>query len=67
MRSVTISRNYAETLFELGDGSGQLAEYGELIEAVAVAIQTTPQIEDVLMSPRVPKATNDRAHRIAVK
>ncbi len=55
MRSVTIARNYAETLFQLGEDAGQTGEFGELIEAVAAAIRSTPRIEDVLMSPRVPK------------
>jgi F-type H+-transporting ATPase subunit delta len=60
VRSVTIARNYAEALFELGEGSGELAERGELIDAVAAAIQTTPAIADVLMSPRVPKTEKVR-------
>ncbi len=60
MRSVTIARNYAEALFQLGEESGQTAEYGELIEAVAGAIQSSPRLDDVLMSPRVPKAEKVR-------
>jgi F-type H+-transporting ATPase subunit delta len=60
VRSVTIARNYAEALFQLGEEASQTAEYGELIEAVAAAIQTTPTIEDLLMSPRVPKAEKVR-------
>jgi F-type H+-transporting ATPase subunit delta len=60
VRSVTIARNYAEALFELDEGAGELAERGELIEAVAAAIQTTPTIADVLMSPRVPKTEKVR-------
>jgi len=60
VRSVTIARNYAEAAFQLGEESGQLAEYAELLDAVAAAIQTTPRIADVLMSPRVPKAEKVR-------
>ncbi|MEP7176961.1 MAG: F0F1 ATP synthase subunit delta, partial [Gemmatimonadales bacterium] len=60
MRSVTIARNYAEALFALGEGSGQTARYGELIEAVAAAVETTPKVQGVLMSPRVPKADKAR-------
>lgn len=55
MRSVTIARNYAEALFQLGEQAGATPEFGELIEAVAAAIQSSPRIEDLLMSPRVPK------------
>ncbi|RPJ72884.1 MAG: F0F1 ATP synthase subunit delta, partial [Acidobacteria bacterium] len=56
MRDISIARNYAEALFELGEGSGQTSRYAELIDAVAGAVETTPQIQAVLMSPRVPKA-----------
>jgi F0F1-type ATP synthase delta subunit len=55
VRSVTIARNYAETLYELGERSGRTEVYGELLDAVAGALETTPAIADMLMSPRVPK------------
>ncbi|MEO6055590.1 MAG: ATP synthase F1 subunit delta [Gemmatimonadales bacterium] len=67
MRSVTIARNYAEALFALGEGSGQTARYGELIEAVAAAVATTPKVQGVLMSPRVPKADKARLLGTALK
>lgn len=56
MRNPAIARNYAEALFQLSDSTGRAEEYAGLIEAVAVAITTSPEIELVLMSPRVPKA-----------
>ena len=56
MKAVGISRNYAEALFALGDKGGRLEEYAGLIEALAAAIDTSPQVEAVLMSPNVPKA-----------
>lgn len=56
MRSTTIARNYAEALFDLGESSGSADRYAELIDAVAGAVETTPQVQAVLMSPRVPKA-----------
>jgi F-type H+-transporting ATPase subunit delta len=55
VRSVTIARNYAETLFELGEKSGRSEPFGHLIEAVAGVVETTPEIQAMLMSPRVPK------------
>ena len=67
MRSVTIARNYAEALFDLGERSGQGERYAELIEAVASAVQTSPQIQGVLMSPRVPKAEKARILGAALK
>ena len=60
MRSETIARNYAEALFELGERSGQTQRYAELIDALAGAVETTPEVQAVLMSPRVPKAAKGR-------
>lgn len=60
MRPVTIARNYAETLFELGERSGRAQAYGELLDAVAGALETTPGFADMLMSPRVPKSEKAR-------
>ena len=56
MRSVTIARNYAEALFELGEQSGQTERYADLIDAVAGAVEAAPEVQMVLISPRVPKA-----------
>lgn len=55
MRAVTIARNYAEALFDLGERSGESERYADLIGAVASAVETTPKVQAVLMSPRVPK------------
>jgi F-type H+-transporting ATPase subunit delta len=60
VRSETIARNYAETLFDLGERSGQTVPYADLIDAVAAAVETTPAVQAVLMSPRVPKAEKAR-------
>jgi F-type H+-transporting ATPase subunit delta len=60
LRPVTIARNYAEALFELGERSGRTARYAELIDAVAAAVETTPQVQAVLVSPRIPKAEKAR-------
>jgi F-type H+-transporting ATPase subunit delta len=60
VRPVTVARNYAETLFELGEHTGKAELYGELIDAVAGVVETTPAIRDMLMSPRVPKSEKSR-------
>jgi F-type H+-transporting ATPase subunit delta len=60
VRPVTVARNYAETLFELGEQTGKAELYGELIDAVAGVVETTPAIGDMLMSPRVPKSEKSR-------
>jgi F-type H+-transporting ATPase subunit delta len=54
VRPVTIARNYAETLFALAEQSGGAEAWGSLIDETAAAV-STPSIEAVLMSPRVPK------------
>lgn len=58
MRPTGIGRNYAEALYQLAEpkGTATLEQYAGLIEALAAAIETSPQAEAVLMSPRVPKA-----------
>lgn len=53
MRSITIARNYAETLFELAGDAGQLEAWGDLIDVTAAAFATTT-IEAAMMSPSVP-------------
>ena len=67
MRTTTIARNYAGALFELGERSGNTDRYAELLDAVAGAVETTPQLQGVLMSPRVPKAEKIRLFGAALK
>ncbi len=56
MRAESIALNYAEALFDLAEKKGAAEEYGEWLEAVAGAVSTSPDIEAVLMSPKVTKA-----------
>jgi F-type H+-transporting ATPase subunit delta len=60
VRSETVARNYAEALFDLGERSGNTERYAELIDAVAGAVENTPEVQGVLMSPRVPKTQKAR-------
>lgn len=57
---MTIARNYAEALFDLAERSGQTERYADLMDAVAGAVETSPEVQGVLMSPRVPKAEKAR-------
>jgi F-type H+-transporting ATPase subunit delta len=54
VRDVTIARNYAETLLALAGRGVALEEWGTRIDTTAAAL-STPSIEAVLMSPRVPR------------
>jgi F-type H+-transporting ATPase subunit delta len=56
LRSETIARNYAEALFQLAEESGNAERYAQLLDAVAGAVEQTPRVQAVLMSPRVPKS-----------
>jgi F-type H+-transporting ATPase subunit delta len=55
-----VARNYAEALFQLAERSGNIERYADLIDAVAAAVEQTPRVQAVLMSPRVPKAEKAR-------
>lgn len=67
MSAATIGRNYAEVLFDLGEGSGRTDQYADLIDAVAAAVANSPEVQTVLMSPRIPKATKSRLLADALK
>ena len=56
MSAETVARNYAEVLFELGERSGHIELYANLLDAVAAAVEQTPGVEAILMSPRIPKS-----------
>jgi F-type H+-transporting ATPase subunit delta len=60
VRSVTIARNYAEALFDLGEQTGQTDQYGRLLDAVAATVLASPEVQTILTSPRVPKAEKAR-------
>ena len=67
MRSETIARNYAEALFDLGERSGDTGRYADLMDALAAAIETTPSVQAILMSPRIPKGEKSRLLGAALK
>lgn len=60
MRTETIARNYAEALFQLGERGGNTDRYADMLDAVAAAVEQTPRVQAVLMSPRVPKVEKAR-------
>lgn len=62
MKPATIARNYAEALVAAAEakGKGQIERYGQLLDAVAGAVQADERIAVTLESPRVPKALKAR-------
>jgi F-type H+-transporting ATPase subunit delta len=67
LRNETVARNYAEALFELGQRAAAVERYADLIDAIAAAVETTPKVQAVLMSPRVPKSEKARILGDAMK
>ncbi len=67
MSNQTVARNYAEVLFDIAGRSTQPDRYADLIDAVAAAVQTTPRVQAVLMSPRIPKSEKARFLGAALK
>ena len=55
MRQETVALNYAEALFALADKDGSYERYADLMDALAAAIEQSPDVQAVLMSPRVTK------------
>jgi F-type H+-transporting ATPase subunit delta len=56
LRTESIARNYAEAVFQLGERSGNVERYAELLDAVVAAVEQSPRVQAVLMSPKVPKS-----------
>jgi F-type H+-transporting ATPase subunit delta len=58
MKSTTVARNYAQALFLAAEahGTAEIERYGQLMEAVAGAVQADERIAVALESPRVSKA-----------
>jgi len=61
VKSVTIARNYAEALFAAGD------TFGDLLDAVAGAVQADVRIAATLESPRVSKPAKAQILERALK
>jgi F-type H+-transporting ATPase subunit delta len=60
VRPVSIARNYAEALFDLGEQAGQTDQYARLLGAVVDAVETSPELQTALTSPQVPKGEKAR-------
>lgn len=55
MREPTIARNYAQALLEAGREAGDLELHGELLAAVAGALEAEPNLRLALELPRIRK------------
>jgi F-type H+-transporting ATPase subunit delta len=53
MRDTTIARNYAEALLSLARKAGDLDGYGEMIVAVAAAIENEPRLANFMAAPQI--------------
>jgi len=55
VKHATIARNYAQALFAAAEAQSAVEHFGDLMDAVAGAVQADPRIAIVLDSPRVAK------------
>ncbi len=55
MKNTVVARNYAEALLALARQEKAVERYGDVLDAVAGAVEVTPTVKAVLMSPRVRK------------
>jgi len=53
MREPTIAKNYAETLLELAQRSGDLHAWGDMLDSIADAMEPDKRLRVFLESPRV--------------
>jgi F-type H+-transporting ATPase subunit delta len=53
MNDATIGRNYAETLLTLAKKHGEEEKWGELIDAIAIAMQEDRTLKTFLESPKI--------------
>ena len=63
MRDETVSKNYAETLFELGRKKNAITEYGDALDVVARLLDEDPRFRLFLETPRI----EDEARKAVVK
>ncbi|MEQ1856846.1 MAG: ATP synthase F1 subunit delta [Longimicrobiales bacterium] len=63
MRDETVSKNYAETLFALGEKHHATAEYGAALDAVARLIDEDAKFRTFLDTPRI----EDEERKLVVK
>jgi F-type H+-transporting ATPase subunit delta len=63
LRDETVSKNYAETLFELGRKKNAIAEYGEALDVIARMLDEDARFRLFLETPRI----EDEARKAVVK
>ena len=65
MRDETVSKNYAETLFELGRKHDAIADYGAALDTVARLLDENRQFRLFLETPRIDDAEKKQVVRKA--
>ena len=67
MKNAVVARNYAEALLGVAREADAVERFGELIDALAGAVEVTPGVKAVLMSPRVRKDAKQEVLAKALK
>jgi F-type H+-transporting ATPase subunit delta len=66
VRESSVPRNYAQALFESGQKSGAGERYGQVLDALAGAIEADERLRIALESPRVPRSVKEEILRKAL-
>jgi F-type H+-transporting ATPase subunit delta len=53
VRETTVARNYAETLFRLGDKHGQLDGFAAALEVLVTALDSDPRVRQFIETPKI--------------
>jgi F-type H+-transporting ATPase subunit delta len=67
VNTATISRSYAEALFEVGRAHGEEEAYGKAFDALTDAFRAEPRMRNFFASPRIPAETKRSALEAALK
>lgn len=67
MKNTVVARNYAEALLGVAAKEKAVEQYGDLMDAIAGAVATTPDVKAVLMSPKVRKDVKQQVLAKALK
>ena len=67
MKNTVVARNYAAALLALGREADAVERFGDLLDAVAGAVESAPAVKAVLMSPRVRKDAKQQVLAKALK
>jgi F-type H+-transporting ATPase subunit delta len=67
VKNTVVARNYAAALLALAKSGERIERFGDVLDALAGAVEVTPGVKAVLMSPRVRKDAKQQVLAKALK